>query len=493
MNQQDRWRILKSDYLKLIPIVALAFYIAFIPHVDYPYPVHIDEWRHIAHNNALLEAADIDYQDPFTGLEMPGGEKEIALLEVGYHIPFSIFYRLSGLSWMDIHRFFPSIIFALTVISAYILARRMGFGWEAALFACLVPTTVGIMGPDFLVPVGMGLLYVPLLLFLVFNFRTIQSYIVLFVFTCFLMTLHAPSAICIILVLLPFILISLVDNFRHGAGIILAIALPILVTLPWTMDLIISTGQELFVKQPLPAHHDLPRIIKTYGYIPFGICLFAVFVLAIRGGKNNYSLLLGLLMLTLMLAVFYTAHYGVGMMYLRGLLYVMLMMGIIAGAGVMEIRKLEFPGLIGLKEKYPLVIQSVGTFLCLALIGATLAVAIPARQNIPYYNMIDDDDYEAFVWIKENVGEEYETAILDPWKGTPFTAITGKYVYTKIHSAPKAKDEEAYNFLKGGCSNTAFLRENGISIVYTGIESDNPDLVEVFQDVYILKEDAANQ
>ena len=49
-----------------------------------------------------------------------------------------------------------------------------------------------------------------------------------------------------------------------------------------------------------------------------------------------------------------------------------------------------------------------------------------------------------------------------------FTAITGKHVYTRIHIAPFAKDIEAYAFLKGGCTDTAFMRENEISIVIPG-------------------------
>jgi hypothetical protein len=41
------------------------------------------------------------------------------------------------------------------------------------------------------------------------------------------------------------------------------------------------------------------------------------------------------------------------------------------------------------------------------------------------------------------VGEEYDKAVLDPWKATPFAAITGKTVYTRIHAFPTATDEEA--------------------------------------------------
>jgi hypothetical protein len=40
--------------------------------------------------------------------------------------------------------------------------------------------------------------------------------------------------------------------------------------------------------------------------------------------------------------------------------------------------------------------------------------------------MIDSEDYQSFVWIKDNLDENYDEGILDPWKATAFTAITGR-------------------------------------------------------------------
>ena len=61
------WRVVKSDYLKLVPILVLAFYIAFIPNQNYPYPVHIDEWVHLAHIQALMQANSATFIEPFLG------------------------------------------------------------------------------------------------------------------------------------------------------------------------------------------------------------------------------------------------------------------------------------------------------------------------------------------------------------------------------------------------------------------------------------------
>jgi hypothetical protein len=167
----------------------------------------------------------------------------------------------------------------------------------------------------------------------------------------------------------------------------------------------------------------------------------------------------------------------------------MLMMSVVAGTGLMGIKKFGLPERIGLRLRVPPIIaQSLGLVLGLVLIGFTLGQAIPAHQQTPYYHMIDSQDYEAFTWIRDNVEKAYDKAILDPWKGTAFTAITGKHIYTRIHAYPKASDEEAYEFLSGGCTNTTFLTENEISIVYTLEPCHNLDLIEVRESIYLLKE-----
>jgi hypothetical protein len=180
-------------------------------------------------------------------------------------------------------------------------------------------------------------------------------------------------------------------------------------------------------------------------------------------------------------------------------MYMMLMAGIVAGAGLAGVKNLRLPARFSNWLKVPFITQNVGRFLCLALIGITLAISIPERLGTPYYHMIDREDYQAFVWIKDNINEDYQKAILDPWKATAFTAITGKHIYTRIHVSPTDSDTKAYAFLANGSSNTTFLRENVISIIYTRVydiaqagnieySSNNTDLVEVAKNIYLLKE-----
>ncbi len=494
MSWQNIWQLAKSDYLKLLPILALAFYIAFLPHHNYPYPVHIDEWVHLARFGALTQAGSAIFVDPFFGQATLGISSN---LEAGFHLFWGVFQSISGISWLTIFRYFPGIIFMITVLSVYTLAHREGFGWEAALFTCLITTTVGILGPAFMVPVAMGLMFIPLSLFLAFNFRTGWSYLAMFIFTCFLLSIHATTAVGLVLILIPYILLNLKGSFKHSLGITLAIAIPFLAPFPWIFSMLLPAAKSLLSPLPVATWVDLPRVIQTYGYLPILLCLLGTFLLAIKRGKKNYGLILGLLALLVMLVTFFTFHYGIQNVYTRGLMYMMLMLSIMAGAGLMGVKNLRLPEKIGVRLRAPLITQNVGYLLCLALIGLTLAMCIPDRQATPYYHMIDSEDYQAFVWIKENMGGEYEKAILDPWKATAFTAITEKNIYTRIHEYPKPSDMEAYGFLRGGCTDTAFLRENGVSIIYTRVydrrqnieySPDNPDLVEVRKNIYLLKE-----
>ena len=318
MDWQNIRRLISTDHLYLVPILVLAFYIAFIPHQNYLYPLHVDEWVHLARSGAMLEAGSITFPHSF-------------LLEAGFHLFWGVFQSISGISWLTIFRYFPGVIFIITILSVYVLARRQGFGWEAALFACLIPTTIGILGPALMVPVSMGLLFIPLSLFLAFNFRSIWSYLLIFIFTCFLLSIHAPSAICLAIVLGPYILLNLKGNLKHSLGMALAVAIPFLAPFPWIFSMLLPTAKSLLTQQSPTELVQLPSVIQTYGYIPILCCLIGTFMLAIRGGKRNYGLILGFLAMLVMLVTFFTFHYGVSIMYERGLMYMMLLIGIVSG------------------------------------------------------------------------------------------------------------------------------------------------------------------
>jgi len=480
-------KLVRSDYLKMLPILVLAFYLAFIPHQGYPYLVHLDEWIHQScADEVIKEGHAVSLTDPFTG----GTRMTNQVVEVGFHLFLAVFRQVTDLPWLTIFKYLPGIIFMLTVLAVYILGRRQGFGWEAALLTCLIPTTVGILGPGFLVPVALGLFFIPLSLFVTFHFRNWGAYAALFMFTLFLLAIHSATAIGMITIMIPYVILNLRGNLMHSVGMTAAMAIPFLIALPWLSDMLVfPAARELLVQtKGVVPYVDVPRIIPIYGYLPILLCVIGCIVPVIKGGKEKYGLVFGLLILLVLLAVFFKLSYGIGMMYYRGLQFMMLMMGIVAGCGLAAIKDLKIPVQLVARWKLASPLRNIGYVLCLVIIAGTLYTAIPVRQHIPYYHMIDNQDYEAFVWIKDNLDDRYMKAILDPSKGTPFTAITGKNVYAWLGAYPIASDVKAYGFLGGGSSDTAFLEDNNISIVYSRQGVNNPDLTEVRPYVYVLKE-----
>ncbi|MFC1967279.1 hypothetical protein ACFLV2_01355, partial [Chloroflexota bacterium] len=130
-----------------------------IPHWDYGYPLHVDEWWRYGDAQALIDNGRITYPDPFEADAAPGTD-----IEAGYHLWLGEIQLITGVSWLTLFRYLPGAILALLAFLAYAFGKEKGFGLGAALLAALVPTTVRLLGPAFLLPVALGLLFIPLAL-----------------------------------------------------------------------------------------------------------------------------------------------------------------------------------------------------------------------------------------------------------------------------------------------------------------------------------------
>jgi len=58
--------------LLLLLILLLAFFMAFIPHIGYAYPLHVDEWSQLTYCRVAAETGHIAFEDPFIS-EYGGG------------------------------------------------------------------------------------------------------------------------------------------------------------------------------------------------------------------------------------------------------------------------------------------------------------------------------------------------------------------------------------------------------------------------------------
>jgi hypothetical protein len=95
--------------------------------------------------------------------------------------------------------------------------------------------------------------------------------------------------------------------------------------------------------------------------------------------------------------------------------------------------------------------------------------------------------------MRDHLCPGYERALTLPRFGRAFAAITGKYAYAPIPatSAPvqSPRVQEATQVLQEGLQDAVWLRERGMSIVYSQRPLQNPELVPVHDRVYVLPAD----
>ncbi len=492
-----------AGLLALGLIMGFAFYTSLIPRLDYSYPLHTDEWTHFVEARTIVTEGRIPFFDPVTGEDRADPVTEETRssphFEVGYHLFLAEFQLLTGLPWLDIFRYLPSAVFALAALSAYIFGNRRGFGLEAALFASLVPTTVRFLGPAFAVPVALGLFFVPLVLFLVSNYWVSKGLpLVLLLLLSFLFIAHVPTAVFASLIIAVYGVFQTLRRaltrrpmrrraLAHLATVLAVVALSSLPLLAYNNWLVGEAAAESLPQDLLVAPGG---IIPRLGYIPYPLFVLGLVLLARSGIRTDRALLVT----TVIVAAYAFLHYQFGVgnaaLYSRSILYLSLLLLLIAGLATAGVRrwlaKLLSPRWAGGASFAAAGLVLVGIML------PSLGLSLESRYEEQYYHRIGDTQYEDFVWMRDHLCAGYERALTEPQFGRAFAAITGRHAYAAIPTtaAPvrPAEVDEAKEVLRDGVPDADWLREHGVSIVYTTRRVENPELVKVHDRVYVLPE-----
>jgi diacylglycerol kinase len=370
------------------------------------------------------------------------------------------------------------------ILAVYAAFKRRGFGWESAFFTALLPTSVGVLGPAFLVPVTMAVIFLPLAIFLAGEFDDFPSLVLLFIMVLVMLVTHAFTAIAVVVILSPYLFLKLKKKAKHTIALAAVLLLPFLLLLPWGLPYIHQVAGFLSGPQHLSPLVDYPRLIFNYGYLPAALLVLGSFCLFRRGRWLENGPVLGLAAWLLVMVVYYVGHLGLGGVYERGFLYAGLMMSFVSGVGLSWFIHFHIPG-ISHHPIFRFFSQNISKIIYILLVLCCLITVVPLRQHAGYYHMIANRDYCVFTWIEEHLGEDYDKAILDPWKATAFTAVTGRKVFSRTTMATSELDRQVYAYLDSGASNSTLLRENGITIVYSPVPVDNPDLIRIGPDIYL--------
>lgn len=457
----------------LIPISILGGVLNFFPHFNYPFLFHVDEWFHVTTAKQFALGSTINW---YTG--------EVFHLEMerGWHAMLAgiqYLFNLNITQWV----FIPTILQILAILSVYLLVSRL-WGKKEALVSCLLvallPSNATIGGPVFLVPVNTCLIFIPLGLIFAFklnNLKIIYNYILLFILLVFILYAYPPTAIVLLTIILFYFLLKIFSknpNSRKKAIYLLITAIiSILISLPNFIPEIEQRGTESITFDFWIFLQGLPLLL---GIIPTIFFILGSYFLLKNGRKESLAILFTALILIINIIFFNIFGLSYLLPYQRTYIPLFLIMSIIASHGFIKLMDFD-------KKK-------IGSILLVIVLISTTAISVHTNISTNYYKLIDEEDYESFIWIKENTPNN-ATVLSDPWKARALATIAERRVYAVMPFGP---DEEqmklvnlALNFLKQNCTDTLFLINNNISLVYIKNNCQNLYLVELKDNIYFLE------
>ena len=264
-----------------------------------------------------------------------------------------------------------------------------------------------------------------------------------------------------------YFLLNLKDNRQKAKMLLVSILAPFLLAAPYFLPAVAENGISSI---SFPFWFDIGSIYDIFGYLPTFLFIVGVYFFS-RKRKEELSIVLSSMALIVTIFVFINTGTAWLIPYQRAFIPLFLLMGIIAAHTAAKIRPM---------------------FLLFAVLAIIVAFSAYQHTSVQYYHLIDDTDYDNFLWIRENTPED-AIAMLDPWKARPFPAVAERQAYAVMPFGPVPNQTDvqtAFQFLDAQCSDTDLLIKNNISVVYSPAGCHNKDLINVYGNVYLLSENS---
>jgi hypothetical protein len=384
---------------------------------------------------------------------------------------------------------------------AFIIGQRSErkFGLEAAFLIAFIPTSVRFLGPSFYVASTLGLL---LLLFIIWlgQVKKIQSILLIPVFIFYLFIVHPTTALAAIGIILVYaVFLAIEKEYRIALLTALLCVLPMVIVVLFTSQW--NSIIEFFITSvtgtAYPMFFDLPRIWISFtdlGLLPWAFLIIGVYLAFIKGKALLRTLSISIITFIIVIGLYDKFGYGFPSIYERMFLYLFLLVVLIAGFGLSELRR-TLTDLMK-KERFNAMkkrIKNINILVPVTLCIVILLIAVPAHLSTRYYRLITEQEYETFTWIHDNINNyrdanhSYSKAAVDPFKASPFTVVTGMYTISSRMSPLYGYDLSGKMeiFLQEKCRNTSFLDRYQLSVIYG--DADNTNLTKIHDHVYLYR------
>jgi hypothetical protein len=484
-----------KKYLVLLVILVFSAFMVFLPHLtnNYYLPFHVDEWEHLTYSRALIQNGNTTFPSPYTG------EGTGFYPEIGFYITTAVLHWLSGSDLITITVFMPALLAIALSLIAYVLGERTQrkFGLEAAFLVAFIPTTVRFLGPSFYVTSTLGLVLL-LFIFWLAQLQKIQGTLLISALLWYLFVIHPPTALAVVIILFIYtVFLVLEKKFKIAFFIGFFISLPLILVYYFTTRW--NSAIDVLLKGTLGERYilglNLPRIwidFQHLGIITWIFLVIGLYFSISKGKALVRTLSFSAISFILIIGLYDRFGYGIPIIYERTFLYLFLIVALTAGFGISELRRYIQTVVEKIQmKKITRYKKYLGYLVPVTVVIILLFTAVPAHIEIPYYTMINETEYTSFTWINNNIhlyrdaNHSYERAAVDPYKASPFTAVTGIHTISTSMSPLYGYELAGVmeQFLNEKCVNTNFLNTYRLSVVYG--ECNNTNLTMIHEKVYI--------
>jgi hypothetical protein len=445
------------EKILILAILLLSLITTYLPHRGYYLPLHVDEWHHIAWAKEIVKTTSFLSNYPYSGRPLTND------LEIGYHM---LLAGIHALTRLGINLWILTGIFSIfSVLSVFILTRRWGKNVSllSSFLAALIPSTLAIGGPVFLIPVNLSLIFIPVGLNLAFDSQSLKHYLGLFSVSLFLLLAHPPSAIVLLMLIAIY---SILTFNKHGKQLLATIFLSILISFPNYIPRMTEKGIE---SASFRFHLTLEGIAHIFGYIPTIFLFVGAFTIAEKRNPEKWTILIPIFLLLIGIVLFVYTGFNPLIPYQRIFLPLILLMSIVSAYGLTRFKS---------------------SFLIAGITILILILSIRSHLSEDYYHVINTREYQDFLWIRNNTGKD-SVVLLDPWLARALTPVAERQVVTVMPFGPNEeienKNKEVRIFLNNSCTETDFLISNNVSVIYSIEGCENSNLTMVKDRIYIFE------
>ena len=424
----------------------------------YQYPLHGDEWTHLAQAAYLMENQEIPELNPYIKNSRPKLN-----LESGFHAFLAQFFTLTSTDPILNYQYLPAIFAPFYILGLILLILLLTNNFYISLLSSLfflsIKNNVNLMGIWFLVPLTFSIFIMYLFFYCFLHENKKLNYLsMLFYITSIFV--YPISTILITLILFIYLILKKKVNKYYFAILLI----PILIALfLFRNNLKHLFSVFIFQYGWTGAFEFNYSIFAMYGLVAF---LFAALGIIYVYKKNLNRILLIWPLICLILVIMYSIfNFTLFLPYQRAFFYLLISLAPLSGIGLYYLLEKIYHFINKYDKKVAIFIILVLTIL-IFMNQFNNYYEIEDRRFLPLH-FINEDDYRALKWIRENYGANnlIMTNLLTAFGVYP---ISQNYVVAMPLSNLQGGDESLVSkFYNSDCETKKdILEKNKIGLVY---------------------------